>query len=320
MIHFWTAGEKRLAAIAIVLGVLFVVHLLVPENWVAVFAVSATVPYWSVLAVPLLFYAATTRVHRFVLYGLAVLAGFHVYAVWYPWFGNYPDAGVRSARIAAANLYVANRSPRAMTAELGALDADVLILQEVDERWFEKLQEAAWYRDYPFRHHARRDDAYGMLVLSRLPLLEPETLTVAEVPQLAFQIEAEDRRIRVLGLHLKPPVTTENIADQQRMVRGLRSWIEQPGLPPVLVVGDANLTPWNSLYGDLAAAPLMDVAPRIGDFWWPTWSPKSLIPGFDFHVMPVDHAFASELIRVHRVVHTTGHGSDHRPLVVDASW
>jgi len=306
--------------VAGILLFLFLIHVLVPPMWMPVFLVSATFPFWSFFAIPFGIGAATTRVPRYVLYAYIVVVLGHVWWVWAPGFGNYPDAGIRAARIASVNLYVDNSSPRAMTAEIGALDADVLVLQEVDDRWREKLREAPWWRDYPFRHQAERNDAYGMLILSRLPLFEPEVLTVAGVPQLAAQLDVDDRRVRLLGMHLKPPLTDDNLTDQQRMVRGLRSWIEQPGLPPVIAVGDVNLTPWNSLYGELAHPPLTDVMRRIGDAPWPTWSPQSLLPGFSLPLFPVDHVFASELVRVHRIVHTTGNGSDHRPVVVDISW
>lgn len=319
-IHFWTAGEKRYAAVAIVLFLLLAVHVLAPEQWVPVFLVSATFPFWSFFAIPFGIGAATTRVPRFVLYALLIVSIAHIAWVWVPGMGNYPDAGLRSARVAAANLYVSNSSPRAMTAELSGIDADVLILQEVDEKWRERITEAAWYRDFPFRHEARRYDAYGMMMLSKLPLLEPEVLTVADVPQLTAQIQVNDRRIRLLGIHLKPPLSDANLVEQRRMVRALRSWVEQPGAPPVLVMGDANVTPWNDLYGELAGLPLTDVTRRVGEFPWPTWAPESIIPGFTLALFPVDHVFASELIRIHRLAHTTGNGSDHRPVVADISW
>ncbi len=299
---------------------LLVIHLAVGDLHPALVILHMTMPVWSALAVLGLFLAVTSRVPRFVGYAFAIVSLFHLYRVWLPMFDGNNDPGVRSARVVMANLYVANGSTRPMLGELGAIEADVLILLEVDDRWRKAIRESEWYGDYPYRHDADRNDAFGISMLSRIPLRDKEVLTVADIPALAAVLRVDDREVRLLGVHAAPPISAAGLEANQRQLRGLRTWIDQPGLPPVAAIGDFNLSPWNPSLEAFAAPPMRLGHRRLGALPWPTWRPKAFIPGFEIPVAPLDHAVVEDRVRVHRSVLSTGRGSDHRPIVIDISW
>lgn len=322
VIYFWTPGEKRLVAFASLLACVAVLHTLLPDLHPLVVLLHATMPAWSALAVVGGFIALGTRCHRFVIYGYLALSALHFLWVWAPlWMGGTPTPGVRSARLVVANVYVGNPSPQRLLAELKAHNPDVMLLMEVDNRWRESITRTPWFPEYPYRLDADRDDAYGMMLLSRFPLRRSDVLWLDEVPALHAELRVHDRDVRLIGVHLTPPATTEGLRALRRQVEPLRAWIEVPGAPPAIVAGDLNLTPWNPTFRQITrGVNLQTVQSRISEPYWPTWRPTSLLPMADLPILPIDHILVGERVRVHRYTRSPGYGSDHVAHVVDVSW
>lgn len=315
---FWTREEQQLASVVFVVGVLTVLHLVVGDWELATTLLHATLPLWSALAVLCLLFAFLWKAHRLTLLSSVFLAGFHVTAFWAPWVRGAPAPGQRSVRIVSANLWGNSPDRGPILRELAAIDADVLVLLEVDSRWETLLREAPLWTAFPYRQVEVRPGDQGMAILSQMPLRQPEVLDVAGSPQISVNLALADREIRLLGVHLTAPTDTARATTLARQVQGLRTWIEQPGLPPPLLIGSFEITPWNPTFGTLARAPVNDARARIGSAPWPTWRP---LPGaLDVAVAPLDHVLASDRIRIHTITLGNGHASDHRPLIVDVSW
>jgi endonuclease/exonuclease/phosphatase family metal-dependent hydrolase len=153
--------------------------------------------------------------------------------------------------------------------------------------------------------------AYGIALLSRLPLEESETVLLPQAgrdePRVALVAELADggRRLTVAGTHLSF-VPGPNL----RQLRALQRHLDERG-GPRLLLGDLNLW-W----------PLVRVASRPG------WRPlvrggtfRNRPPGSPGRLVQLDHVLAAGAAarpRDTRIV--SGPASDHKAVLVELAW
>ena len=111
-----------------------------------------------------------------------------------------------SLRVATANLWFVNGDPTAAIAWLRSRPADIVVVQEVTAAWQRSLESLG--AEFPYRELRPREDPYGIGVLSRWPLARVEAIDFASdgLPSLVIDVDADGRRIRVIGLHTHWPV------------------------------------------------------------------------------------------------------------------
>ena len=87
---------------------------------------------------------------------------------------------------------------------------DIVVLEEMDNKWLMHL--AALKTVYPHVCEAPKEDHSGIVLFSKLPLKNPETIYLGEAgsPSVTAEIEVGGRPIRILGTHPVPPVGSEN--------------------------------------------------------------------------------------------------------------
>jgi endonuclease/exonuclease/phosphatase (EEP) superfamily protein YafD len=187
---------------------------------------------------------------------------------------------------------------------------DVIVLEEVNERWLKEL--ARLHEDFPHVIEEPRDDNFGIVLFSRLPLNSAKIIYLggAEVPSVTAQFEVGACRFTVLGTHALPPGTPENFRFRNEQLDQVARFVaNQAG--PVIVLGDLNATPWSYYFERLVRESRLTDSSK-GRGIHPTW-PASVFP----LRIPIDHCLVSpEIGVIHRM---TGNsvGSDHLPLVVD---
>jgi endonuclease/exonuclease/phosphatase (EEP) superfamily protein YafD len=218
--------------------------------------------------------------------------------------------GDESVHLLFANVLQDNRRSADLLKIVERVGADIVLLVETDDRWARELSPL---RDsYPNVVECLRDDTYGMMLFSRLELIDPEIKFLVDdhVPSIHSDVLLRSgRRIAVRCLHPPPPVPTFATRSIERDAELLLVGKEVRDLGiPVIVFGDLNDVAWsrtNYLFQDISG--LLD--PRIGRGFYNTFHAE--IPVLRF---PLDHCFHSNHFRLIDFKRLEYFGSDHFPV------
>ena len=220
-----------------------------------------------------------------------------------------------SVRLMFANVLQSNRDAATLLAVVRRADPDVILALEADDWWCEQLSELSG--THPFTVLRPQDNTYGMLLFSRLRLIEPRVSFLVEddVPSIhASLCLPSGREIKLHCLHPRPPSPTESDSsvarDAELLIVG-RAVREDPG--PVIVMGDMNDVAWShtsQLFRDISG--LLD--PRIGRGLFNTFNAKHVLIRF-----PLDHFFHSNDFRLVEFCRLAYFGSDHFPVYIHLS-
>ena len=191
-------------------------------------------------------------------------------------------------------------------------DADFAVLLEVDESWLEDLR--AKLGEYPYRCSAAREDNFGLALFSRFPIESGgiELIGNAARPSVIVRLSVDGTSLGVVGAHLPPPKSPRYAMQRNQQIAALAKVVAREE-PPVMILGDLNMTPWSPVFSRLLSeANLVDA--RRGFGVRPTW-PSTFPPLW----IPIDHCLVSEGIRIRDLCVGPSRGSDHHVLVVDFS-
>jgi endonuclease/exonuclease/phosphatase (EEP) superfamily protein YafD len=186
---------------------------------------------------------------------------------------------------------------------------DVAVVIEIDAAWAANL--SSLDELYPFRVVEPRDDNFGIAVLSRWPLIQPEVVTFGGTPfpSITATVRFHDRDVRLIATHPHPPFSAARAAALLGQL-GAVADAAAAAVGPRIVAGDFNATPWSLAYRTFAArSGLRDTA--LGRGVQPTWNARRPAPR-----IPIDHVFASPDLAVVRRAIGPDIGSDHFPVEV----
>lgn len=218
-------------------------------------------------------------------------------------------------RLLFANVLQSNRDAAALLAVVREADPDVILALEADRWWNEQL--AVLADTHPFTVLRPQDNTYGMLLFSRMRLIDPEVsfLVQDDVPSIHATLRLRSgRAIRLHCLHPRPPSPTESDSSVERDAELLivgKAVRRDPR--PIIVMGDMNDVAWShtsALFRDISG--LLD--PRVGRGFFNTFNAKHRMIRF-----PLDHFFHSNdfhLVEFRRLAHI---GSDHFPVYIHLS-
>lgn len=255
-----------------------------------------------------------------------------------PYTGFYPkemsdsheESNSNRISLLIYNVLAENREVEALLDLIRDTDPDLILLSEPNQWWFEQLSDLE--KDYPHTLHQPQENKYGMLLYSRLALVNPEIrfLVEPEIPSIRSQVRLRSGKLVTLyGLHprppgLKRPDDAENGDSKKEDEDGEREdsdkrdaelmvvakEVGKLGKVAVIVAGDFNDVAWSHtthLFQRMGG--LLD--PRVGRGLFNTFDTRSRLFRY-----PLDHAFASHhfhLVELHRLPDI---GSDHFPLLV----
>lgn len=116
-----------------------------------------------------------------------------------------PTPGVPHITITSFNVNLDRHDDRATVEAIGATDADVVCLQEVNAGWRDALR-THWHAEYPFMAF-EGDASGGLAVLSRYPFVDRGVHVALEDWHPAWHIEVDSPvgPVQVLQVHLRPP-------------------------------------------------------------------------------------------------------------------
>ena len=222
-----------------------------------------------------------------------------------------------SFRLLITNVQMENQRHELLLRVIEDAAPDVVLAVETDTAWARGLEPLA--RSYPHVLRQPQDNWYGMMLFSRLPLLEArcEFLVQDDIPSMHAVLELPGGvRVFLHGIHPRPP---EPIRDQDSTPRDaelvvMGKAIQNAGDRPTVVAGDLNDVAWSptsELFIRLSG--LLD--PRRGRGLFNSYNAKN--PLFRY---PLDHVFHSNHFRLVDVQRLPKIGSDHYPMLVELSY
>ena len=214
------------------------------------------------------------------------------------------------------NVLEENREHDLLLRQVRTSDPDVLIAVEVDDRWMAALD--ALDDRYPYAVRRPINNTYGMVVFSKLELIEPrvEFLIEDDIPSIHARVRLPSGvEVTLHALHPRPP---EPIHDQDSAPRDAelvvvgRHVAKEEG--PIIVAGDLNDVAWSptsELFVRLSG--LLD--PRAGRGFYNSFNAHHVLLRY-----PLDHVFHSKHFKLVRIERLPYVGSDHFPILIELQY
>jgi endonuclease/exonuclease/phosphatase (EEP) superfamily protein YafD len=217
-----------------------------------------------------------------------------------------------------ANVLMTNRSAHELLAIIREEEPDIVLAVEADAWWQRELDVLAQTRRYAVRQP--QDNTYGMLLYSRLELVEPQVkfLVQADVPSVHARVKLRSGALVELRcVHPRPPAPQEAKdaapRDAELIVVG-RALKEKRQRAPAIVLGDLNDVAWSRTnYRFQELSGLLD--PRIGRGFYHTFHAR-----YPFLRYPLDHCFHTKHFRLVSFKRLRKFGSDHFPVAIKLSF
>ena len=230
----------------------------------------------------------------------------------------------KSSRITLfiCNVLHDNKQTQPLLDLIAETNPDLILLTEPTRRWQDKL--APLEQEYPHTLLQAQENEYGMLLYSRLELVDPEIrfLIEDEIPSMRTGVKLRSGAFLTLyGLHPRPP-GIKRPDDNGRVDSNLRDGellmvakeVEKNDGAPVLVAGDFNDVAWSHTTRLFQrTSKLLD--PRVGRGMYNTFDADSYLLRY-----PLDHIFASNHFLVAEVRRLPYVESDHFPMLVTLTF
>lgn len=218
--------------------------------------------------------------------------------------------------IVVTNVLMTNRNYAACLKMLRKANPDIILAVETDEQWQQALQELE--QDYPYTVFKPLGNTYGLLLYSRLKLVNPEILFLLEddVPSVHTQVELPSGALVFFhGLHPKPPAPQEAKSSVPRDAELILVGFDVKKKPgPTIVAGDMNDVAWSHTSKLFRLnSGLLD--PRIGRGLYATFNSK-----YPLLRWPLDHVFHTRDFRLISLKRLEKIGSDHFPICIKLSY
>lgn len=222
-------------------------------------------------------------------------------------------AGGPAFRAMLMNVNTAWGDPRAVQAAISQARPDLLVLEEINDRWLANLAPALVA--YPFRKIQPRHDNFGIGLFSRHPLASARIVPfgLVDIPTIFAQVQFSDRSCTLIATHPMPPGDAVLAGERNRQLDWLAGEIANLS-GPVLLVGDLNATPWSPVFGRFIHKCKLTDSAR-GRSIHPTW-PAFIPPLW----IPLDHLLHSPDLAVRNYAVGAAVQSDHLPVIVDFTW
>ena len=215
-----------------------------------------------------------------------------------------------------ANVLIENRNAARLKEIIERADPDLILTAETDQWWRKQLEE--FDRSHPYVVAQPQDNSYGILLQSRLELINPQVkfLVQDDIPSIHTRVKLPSGiEVELRGLHPRPPVPEEDGRSTERDAELLVVGKEVKGKKnPIVVLGDLNDVAWsrtNNLFQDISG--LLD--PRIGRGFYHTFHAK-----YPFIRFPLDHFFHSNHFRLVELRRLPYFGSDHFPVYIKLNY
>ena len=223
----------------------------------------------------------------------------------------------RDIKVYTANVLQSNDQYELVIEQIRKHEPDLLLLLETTLGW-QKAIEKELPDTYRFSQTVPQENTYGMLLYSKLPLLDPITRNLVSdtIPSIHCKVllNATDT-LQVFAIHPTPPMPTHNPMSTDRDAEMMKVAIASMKSDlPVIVMGDFNDVAWSrttSLFEEVSG--LLDL--RKGRGLYNTYNATNIIMRW-----PLDHLFVSEHFLLHSIARGEKINSDHFPVIAHLEY
>ena len=216
-----------------------------------------------------------------------------------------------------SNVYMYNkRFDDYINIVVNKFDPDLILTLETGEDWEEALRQIE--DRYPYTIKKALNNTYGMLLYSKLELIDPKIKFIVEeeVPSFHTKVKLNSGdKFELHALHPRPPRPTKLQDSTNRDAELLLVGEElRENSFPTIVAGDLNDVAWSrttKLFQKVSG--LLD--PRIGRGMYSTFNAKNPLLRF-----PLDHVFHSDHFKLMRIARSKFFGSDHFSMFIHLSY
>lgn len=274
-----------------------------------------------ILLVAFAFAASREDTHALLFGGLLTANGIYLFYQVFPYTvlakhqmkGRKVREKGKHFKLLVCNVYQENRRPAGCIACIRQHQPDLVLLVETDSWWQRELR--CLEREYPWQVARPLENTYGMILYSRLELVDPQVkyLVEQDVPSIHTRVRLPSGDLFYLYcLHPQPPVPQENPRSTERDAELLTIAKEAKACKhPVIVAGDLNDVAWSyttELF--MKVSGLLD--PRRGRGFFNTFNARHW-----FLRWPLDHIFCSRHFVLIDMKRLPAMGSDHFPILVE---
>ena len=292
-----------------------------PDWWIRSFEFPRLqIAFFGILAIILFAGAFRVGIFDFVILFTGIFAvGWQIYFI-FPYTplaskevisASNPEAK-NTFNLLLANVLMSNRCSQDLLDVIKFINPDLILLLEPDQWWQHRLTELE--NTYFYRLACAKSNRYGMLLYSRLELIDPKIryLVEEDIPSMHAEVLLPSgTRVELHCLHPPPPSPTENDTSLERdaelLIAGKMVGNRNR---PVIVAGDLNDVAWSRTTRRFQKiSRLLD--PRVGRGLFNTYHAK-----YWFMRWPLDHLFHSEDFTLVSIERLPYFGSDHFPINV----
>jgi endonuclease/exonuclease/phosphatase (EEP) superfamily protein YafD len=226
-----------------------------------------------------------------------------------PWYFQNTSVKPQShhLKLLLSNVNFKNRKYASLIQLVATEKPDIVILQEGNRHWIQRLTKIFPYFIAPPKSHY-----FGTSVFSQLPFEETQILQLGSrvLESLHLKIKVKGKMISLLTTHPFPPIRQYFFEKRNNQLFAVKSFLQSLSEPKILI-GDLNISMWSPFYIELLEKTGL-VNARQGFGLLPTW--PTFLPIF---MIPIDHCLVSSDITVVNIKKGQSIGSDHLPLIVE---
>ncbi|GAB5440616.1 MAG: endonuclease/exonuclease/phosphatase family protein [Fuerstiella sp.] len=226
------------------------------------------------------------------------------------------SSGDRTLRFAISNVQMPNRDYDRWKSVILNEQPDTILEVETDHGWCDVLHSLK--DDYPHQVFQPQDNKYGMALISKLQLIDPEINFIVDqqYPSIhtGLRLPGGDV-IQLWGVHPPPPEPIRDKSARERNAELViigRDRIDRD--QPTIIAGDLNDVAWShSTRLFQRVSGMLD--PRIGRGFFNSWDVNS-----HWRRAPLDHVFHTDHFRLRSLRRLDAVGSDHFPMLIQVNY
>ncbi len=216
-------------------------------------------------------------------------------------------AATPTLKIVTFNLQFSNDNYEAVREFFRSERPDIVVLQEVTERWAQELELLAV--EFPHRLVSAHPDWRGVALLSRNPWEAADLigdLNSTPVAAVNARFSVQGSAFSIIGFKTLPPTSQVWAAGRDRQLTEI-GMLAARSAEPVILAGDFNATPWSRGYAALIRESRL------------SWDAGRYLPTWHVFFGPlgiqIDHVLAGSPLRIGSKKSGPYLGSDHYPVV-----
>lgn len=213
-------------------------------------------------------------------------------------------------RIIHSNVRMENQRTDEVIQLVQKYQPDIVVLVETNQWWINELSKLELV--YPYRVKIPLDNTYGMMLLSKLELLQSEVkyLVKNDIPSIFAVIRVNGQVFNLFCLHPEPPKPGTDTYERDAEILIVGQKIKNDD-KACIVVGDLNDVAWSHT-SELFQKYSNLLDPREGRGFFNTYNAKIGIFRY-----PLDHIFYSRHFGLKQIKRLEPIGSDHFPILID---